>query len=423
MPVREQPKRSIKFKSHLIPVLVLILLGIQLFFPFKGWVILLSGFGGIWLLSYTWARALKNGLRLEREMRFGWMQVGDQLQERIALENDSRIPALWVQVSDHSNLPGYSISSVTTVRSQWYHHWFRHGVCARRGIYTLGPTSLETGDPFGVYKVRVDYGETVTMMVVPPVIPLPEIEIAPGGRTGEGHSTGRGLEQTVNAGGVREYVPGDSLRWIHWGTTARKGKPYVRVFDHTPSSNWWIMLDMDPEVQVGEGQHSTEEHGVILAASLVHRGLQMGKLVGLIAHGDELIWQPPSQGDTHLWRILRSLAKVHPSGPPLTELLEHTRISLEQHTSLIVITPRLNPEWLGSLGLLQRGGVVPTILLLNPVSFGGVGNPRPIQNKLLALGIKHYNINADLQDRSENVSAPQDPSTSNRLTSYWRRLS
>ncbi len=401
MSAHDQPQRSLRLTSYLVPVIVLILIGLQVFFPFRGWVILLAGFGGMWLIGYLWARSLKNGLKLEREMRFGWMQVGDKLQERISLENDSRLPAIWVKVSDHSDLPGHNVSTVSTVRSQWYHHWFSDGVCNQRGIYTLGPTSLETGDPFGIYTVRIDYSATVTMMVVPPVVPLPDIEIAPGARTGEGKSTGRGLEQTVNAGGVREYAPGDSFRHVHWPTTARKGDPYVRVFDFAPASDWWILLDMDALVQAGEGQHSTEEHGVILAASLVHQGLRMSKAVGLISYGQNLIWHPPANGDPHLWTILRSLATARLNAPPLGELLNHIRDSLEQRTSLVVITPSLNSEWINSLGLLKRSGVVPTVLLLNPASFGGSGNPKAIQENLIALGVRFYTISDELQNQTE----------------------
>ena len=80
-------KRSITLRSRLVPALALLLLGAQAFFPNKGWMILLSGLGGAWLLSYLWARLLKSGLKLERDMRFGWFQVGDQIQERITVTN------------------------------------------------------------------------------------------------------------------------------------------------------------------------------------------------------------------------------------------------------------------------------------------------------------------------------------------------
>ena len=432
MTTHESPTRTIDLKSPIIPALVLLLTGVQLFFPNKGWMILLSGLGGAWLVSYLWARSLKNGLRLERNMRFGWMQVGDHLQERIIVANDGWAPGLWVRIIDQSDMRDYEISAVKDVYSWKYRHWFTRGICQRRGLYTLGPTSLEAGDPLGIYSVRVDYGESVNMMVAPQVISLPEIEIAAGGRIGEGRSHIRGIEQTVTAGGVREYVPGDSLRWIHWPTTARRNEPYVHLFDNQPSSDWWVVLDMDPGVHVGEGQRSTEEYGVILTASLVNHGLQMGKAVGFISHGDDLLWNAPNHGDAHLWKILRSLASVRPGGPPLAELLDRIRNSLGQYVSVVVITPNISPTWLNALELMQRGGIVPTVILLDPTSFGGFGKIQTVRDRLIRLGVTHYTINSDLLDPPEVssdkpwdwwfVPTVPDKASPKEKKPFWRKL-
>ena len=414
--------RTLRVKSYLFPATALVLTLVQLFFPSKGWAILSASIIALSLFSYLWAWSLKNNLTLDREMRFGWMRVGDHIQERIAIDNTSRMPALWVKVIDHSDMPGYTVSSVQSVRSQWYSHWFTRGVCNQRGIFTLGPTSLETNDPLGIFTVHIDYSETVTMMVVPPVIPLPQIEIAPGGRTGEGKSTSTGLERTIVAGGVREYIPGDSLRWIHWPTTARLNKPYVRVFDFSPASNWWVLLDMDPDVQAGSGLESTEAYSVILAASLVNEGLQQDKMVGFITHGEDLIWHRPDLGDAHLWSILRSLAVVRPAGPSLPDMLDHLRQTLEQRTSLVIITPNMDPTWLNKLGLLVRKGIVPTVLLLNPSAYGGTDQPKEIQDRMLNMGVKHYNFNDSLQDLSQFQDMDYSAQPGEKMRKYTETL-
>ena len=156
-----------------------LLLLLQLLVPYKGWTILLVGLGGAWLLSYLWARSLARGLELGREMRYGWAQVGDQLQERFTLTNTGRVPAPWVAIVDHSSLPGYRASRVLGVGERAQVHWFEQGLCSRRGLYTLGPTSLQAGDPFGFYRIEIEYPTSVTMMVMPPVVHLPAIDIAP----------------------------------------------------------------------------------------------------------------------------------------------------------------------------------------------------------------------------------------------------
>ena len=231
MAVRDQPKRTLKLKTKSIPLIVGLLILVQLLDSNRNWKFLLSSISGAWLLAYLWANSLKNGLRLERDMRFGWMQVGDPLLEHIRLKNDGRAPALWVQVIDNSDIASYEISTVVQVRGFWSRNWYTREICQRRGEFTLGPIYLETSDPFGLYQVRIEYSSTANMMVAPRVISLPEVKVAAGGRIGGVRSSSRGLEQTVTASGVREYSPGDSLRWVHWPTTARKNEIFVKLND------------------------------------------------------------------------------------------------------------------------------------------------------------------------------------------------
>ena len=55
--VRERtPRPQLQLNSRLLPALVRLLRVLQLFFPYKGWMILLVGLRGAWLLGYLWAR-------------------------------------------------------------------------------------------------------------------------------------------------------------------------------------------------------------------------------------------------------------------------------------------------------------------------------------------------------------------------------
>jgi uncharacterized protein (DUF58 family) len=238
-------------------------------------------------------------------------------------------------------------------------------------------------------------------MVTPPIVPLPKIEVAPGGRAGEGRPRSNAPERTVSAAGVREYLPGDSLRWIHWRTSARRDDYFVRTFESTPSGDWWIILDVDQNVQVGAGARNTAEHGIVLAASLADRGLRMGRAVGLVAHGKPLVWLPPREGDGQRWQILRALALLTPDRNPLGELLSGIRPTLGNDTSLVIITPNMSANWLAAVLPLLWQGSVPTILLLDPVTFGGGGSYKALTNQLYRWGIHHHVITPELLDRPE----------------------
>jgi uncharacterized protein (DUF58 family) len=403
--------RPVRFflRTPFLPVAAAALVMLQIFSPDKIWTALFIAFGGIWLLGGLWARSLARNLTLVREVRFGWAHVGDLVEERFSLLNRGWAPAVWVDVLDRSTMPSYDPSRVGGVDRHSETHWQTKGMCVRRGLYMLGPTTIASQDPFGIYRVEKEYPAFSTMAVMPPVVPLPEIEIAPGGRAGEGRTRTDAPERTVDASTVRDYLPGDSLRWIHWPTSARKGSLHVRLFDGMPVGDWWIFLDMDRACQAGEGENSTEEHAVVLAASLADRGIREGRSVGLVGQGKRnLFWLPPREGEAQLWEILRALAMISPSDLPLGDLLRQLNPRESARSSLILITPEVGGRWLEALLLLMRRGIRPTVLLLDPVSYGGKTGPANLSAQLLECGIAQYVITRDLLNRPELHPAAHD---------------
>jgi uncharacterized protein (DUF58 family) len=392
-------RSPIKLRSRIVIYLVGLLGFLQLVDPSPIWSALLIALGGAWLIGYIWARNLAATLHIVREMRFGWAQVGDQLEERFTVVNDGFLPALWVEVIDLSDMPDYQVSRVSAVEGRSQNHWRTTGLCHRRGLFTLGPTRLLTADPFGFYQVEILNPASTSLMVTPPIVPLPAIEIAPGGRSGEGRPRPNAPEPTVAAASVRQYLPGDSLRQIHWRTSARLGSPYVRLFDGTPAGDWWIVLDMDQRAQLGEGWDSTVEHGIILAASIADRGLRLGQSVGLVISGRRLVWLPPLAGENHRWQIFQELTLAEPGSSPLKELLTRAGSTFSQRSSLVIITPDSSGDWIEPLLPIIWRGIIPTVLILNPATFGGTGNAQIVLSLLAELGIVRYVIDRELLDR------------------------
>jgi uncharacterized protein (DUF58 family) len=388
-------------KTRLVLALVILLAILVILDDYQGWRFLLLGLGGAWTLSRWWAKSLADHLRLQREMRFNWAQVGDQLEQRFTLVNQAVVPAMWVELQDHSNAPGLSASQATGIEGHSTWRWRKTSLCQQRGLFTLGPTTLRTQDPLGLYTVEIHDPSQATLLVTPPIVPLPRIEVAPGGRAGEGKPKPYSTEQTVSAASVRPHQPGDGLRWVHWKTTARREALHVRTFESRPSGDWWILLDFNQAVQAGEGFRSTLEHGVILAASLADYGLRQGRPVGLGAHGQELVWLPPRQGEKQRWEILQSLAQLQAADRPLTELISLLNTRQMNAASLVVITPDTGGGWLEELLPVLWRGMAPTVLLLDPLSFGGTSEARPLKQTLAHWGIHHQVITPDLLDRPE----------------------
>lgn len=391
----------VKGNDRFLLALLLLLTLLVIIDDYRGWRFLLIGLGGTWILSRAWARSLAGNLRLKREMRFGWAQVGDRLEQRFTLTNAASFPAAWIEVEDQSDLAGFQINLATGIEGNNQRQWRVKGICEQRGLYKLGPTSLHTSDPLGLFQVSIHNPGYTSLLVIPPILPLPQIEVAPGGRAHEGRPRPIAYERTVSASGTRPYFPGDSLRWIHWRTSARRDTLHVRTFENRPSGDWWILLDFDEAVQVGEGTQSTLETGVILAASLADLGLRMGKAVGFAAHGGHLIYLPPKHGESQRWQMLQELALLKPGQFRLDELIHLIGFADSANASLVIITPNDRADWLGPLLPLVWRGVVPTVLFLDPAAYDPGRTSRPIQAELAAWGIAMERITPELFQRPE----------------------
>ena len=130
-------KSTLRLNAKIFPIVAAIALVMEFVDPSRVWVILLIGIGGAWLVCWWWARGLARSLQFEREMRYGWAQVGDRLEERFTLTNPFTLPATWVTVHDHSTLVDHKASVATGVDGASTSQWRILTRCTRRGVYTL----------------------------------------------------------------------------------------------------------------------------------------------------------------------------------------------------------------------------------------------------------------------------------------------
>ena len=144
-----EDKVTIELRLRLPLLTFLILLAAALFLPDRVWNMLLIGLGGLFVVGYLWVRQLAIHLHGKRQLRFGWVAVGDQLEEHFELINDSPIPALWAEIIDGSNIPGYNTAVVRSVPAHNFNRWRETAVCQQRGQFSLGPWAIRSSDPFG----------------------------------------------------------------------------------------------------------------------------------------------------------------------------------------------------------------------------------------------------------------------------------
>ena len=379
MNASDQPAaRTMRLHTRLPLIVLGFLIIAQLTSPARPWMILLTGFALTLGISWWWARAMRDKVNASRRSTGAWVVVGDAIIEHFELINESILPVLWAEVVDFSDVPGYEIDRVVAVDGHGAFAWQSKGVCTRRGVFTLGPWELRMSDPLGLFQVTIRYPESRSLLVYPRIMRLPEFPLPHGrssGRASRGHRVPIQADQIVT---VRPWQPGDSLHLVHWKQTAHQGELMIKEFEQEPAGDIWLMLDLDAAVQAGEGQESTLEYGVILAASLAAKHLNENRPVGLVALGQERTVLPPQSGQDQLWRILHALAHVEPSPAwPLNRALEHVRPDLGRGRTLILITPAagdlrgLGASWPAALLDLQRQDIASAVILLDAASFQG----------------------------------------------------
>ncbi len=397
-------RRTLRVRSRLPFVILGLLLVNQIFNPARIWVGVIFGLAALLLLCYLWARLLRDGLDAQRVQRGAWVLAGDALHERFTVENRSGMPALWVEVLDHSDLPGYQPDWVAFLDAYGQQSYRTAGRCQRRGVFTLGPWALRTGDPIGIFEVFVEYLDSRSILVYPRAMALPDLRLPRGVAPGAARTQRRSNQPTTTVATVRPYTPGDPLRAIHWRQTARHDQLMVKQFDLEPSGDLWIALDLDAAGHAGEGAESTLEYAVTLTASLAAQMLAENRRVGLAAPGHLI---PPHGGQLQLWRILEALALAGPAaGYPMDRVLRDLRQGGHsgRGRTIVAVTPAVGPAWPGELLYLAGQGNAPAALLLDAASFLPDDDPqRPARAQSLA-GLRsllaEHAIPSHLIDRS-----------------------
>lgn len=382
------PAVKIELRLRLPVIWFLILLIAAFLLPDRIWNTLLIGLGGLFVAAYLWVRLLATGLHASRRLRFGWVAVGDRLEEEFTLVNHSPLPALWVEIIDYANIPGYQTAVVRSIGDHSVDRWREAAVCQQRGQYQLGPWRIRTSDPFGIFMMTRHYPPADEIVIHPPVHTELPIPLPAGTSDGRTRAQQRVWRATINAASVRDYAPGDPYRWIHWPTSARRDDLFVREFDLDAAGDIWLVLDLQAGIQLGSGLDGTEEHAVLLAASLAAQALQQNRPVGLAAYGRSPQIIPAGHGTGQRWRILRALALVQADGDtPLPQALTDVQRVAQRGSAAIIMTPRGDVDWLPSLLALSQQGIRSHVTLLDRASFGGDMHGDGLRDAVRRLGV------------------------------------
>ncbi len=340
--------------------------GIRLAYSLLYALVLLIG------VSYAWSRLVGENLHVERESPEGQFQVGDDFEEHFRVDNHSWVPIPFVELYDFSNLPGYHPGRVFALKGRKSRRWTSRGHFKQRGLFTFGPVELRYGDPFGLFNRTVRLSGMRSVVVYPALRPVGHLQALAPSSAGDEQQRGRLLDIPPNTTTIREYVPTDSVKRIHWASSARLGRLMSRSFETREGGDAWIVLDLQAGVHAGEAPESTLEYAISLAASIADAGLRRGTAIGLASNDRELSLMESARGDQQRNRLLEHFTLAQADGAvPLASLLAAQRERWRHRSGLIVITPSADEAWVRALLDLGLRGQRNLVVYLDPRGFGG----------------------------------------------------
>jgi uncharacterized protein (DUF58 family) len=183
----------------------------------------------------------------------------------------------------------------------------------RRGVIAVGPATSVRGDPLGLLQRRVVWTGPTEIFVHPVTVRL---EAVGQGllRDLEGRTTNEISMSDLDFHALREYVPGDDRRYIHWRSSAKAAKAdafLVRQFRDTRRTHLLIVIDGDAAAYADPDEFET---AVSAGASIACRAVEDGVDVSLFAAGR---WTGRGTAGRTRQAVLDTCARAETGGEPL----------------------------------------------------------------------------------------------------------
>lgn len=345
-------------------------------------------------VSYLWSRLSLQRLAMTRSLSLDRVRAGDSVTEELRISNYGRLPKLWVEVRDHSSLPGHRAGRVVNLGVHGSGQWLVKTRCLQRGRFRLGPVTVSSGDPLGLFRVQKSVPVVHHLMVYPMALDVSHVPLPAASMSGGRAVNRNALVAAHTIAGVREYVTGDPLNRISWTATARTGTMMVKEFDPDPTSDLWIMLDLGEadwvererrsagtrksahtvsvqwEGPAGSDMaplHSAEEHAIAVAGSIAERGLAEGRKVGLIVNRAMPVRIDPGSSQRQWFRIFETLAIATSFGQrSLLEAISSEAGKFSRNAGLVVVTASPSRDWVSAAEALVHRQVPVTAVVIAP---------------------------------------------------------
>ena len=294
------------------------------------------------VLGLAWVRRALRRPALTRRRPPHALVEGDDLRIELLLEPGSRFPLPTVVAADRAGALGErTVELVRTPDGGYSGSYLLENV--PRGRHRLGPLGLTASDPFGLARVETTLAQQDALLVYPHLVDVGRLFFEGGG----GASDGRRLLLRRPAGfelhSVREHQHGESLRRVHWPSTARRGALMVKELEDSPRDELAVLLD-GSEAAAGTSPDSAFDAAVRVAGSIVLAQARRGRRCVLVLNSRFREMQAVASEGPEWQRALDLLAGAQPDArTSAAALLASEAGAAVRARQLVVVTSQLAP--------------------------------------------------------------------------------
>jgi uncharacterized protein (DUF58 family) len=157
--------------------------------------------------------------------------------------------------------------------------------------------------------------------------------------TGEYHTAFKGRGMRFKE--VREYTPGDDIRFIDWNVSARFGHPYSKLFEEERELTMMLLVDISSSSLFGTIHQRKKDLITEICAVLAFAATNNQDKVGVIFFSDKIeFYIPPKKGREHVLYIVRELLTMEPKGKGtnLNEAVRFFNNSVKQKSIAFILS-------------------------------------------------------------------------------------
>lgn len=247
---------------------------------------------------------------------------------------------------------------------------------APRGHYIWGKIDIIVSDPFRLFEKKLNLSSPEHIHVLPEYAKIKKINLRPRSTI---HTPGPNLSDQPGSGidfwGIREYLPGDSLRLIDWRKTARYTKHFfVKEYEREEMIDIGLLLDARLKTNPPYDNNNIIEHSIQATAALAKHFIKSGNRVSMLVLSTRLTRVFPGYGKQQLTRILDQLSNCKIGEKVSVDVLKYLPTKLFPSHSVIILISPLCGEDLNSIKQLKSDGY--QIMVLSPDYIQLIGKNR-----------------------------------------------